>query len=134
LNPTTAASVAFGSGGTQLRKGPACTDRALYLKVNSNCEVEIVNALGIEGMEVKTKKNSNNKNNDDDDATAVVGVVQQLDSYQKDKDTSSCPRLISTAKGNKTNASMTHYAKHVCKHDNQCSRYNANTEGLKVKS
>lgn len=31
LNPTTAAGVAFGSGGTQLRKGSAYTDRALYV-------------------------------------------------------------------------------------------------------
>lgn len=32
LNPSTAAGVALGSGGTQLRKGPAYTDRAMYIK------------------------------------------------------------------------------------------------------
>ena len=55
LNPTTAAGVAFGSGGTQVRKGPAYTERALYLKVTTNKWkekiVEVVNTLGIEGME-----------------------------------------------------------------------------------
>ena len=34
LNPTTAAGVAFGSGGVYVRKGPARTDRALYCKDN----------------------------------------------------------------------------------------------------
>ena len=55
LNPTTAAGVALGSGGTQVRKGPAYTERALYLKVTTNKWkekiVEVVNTLGIEGME-----------------------------------------------------------------------------------
>jgi D-lactate dehydrogenase len=55
LNPTTAAGVAFGSGGTQVRKGPAYTERALYLHVETNKWndkiVKIVNSLGIEGME-----------------------------------------------------------------------------------
>jgi D-lactate dehydrogenase len=54
LNPTTAAGVAFGSGGTQLRKGPAYTERALYLKVTTNKwkenVVEVVNTLGVEGI------------------------------------------------------------------------------------
>lgn len=55
LNPTTAAGVAFGSGGTQIRKGPAYTERALYLRVETNKWkekiVKVVNTLGIEGME-----------------------------------------------------------------------------------
>jgi D-lactate dehydrogenase (quinone) len=36
LNPTTAAGVAFGSGGTQLRKGPVYTERLLYARVDEN--------------------------------------------------------------------------------------------------
>ena len=55
LNPTTAAGVAFGSGGTQLRKGPAYSDRALYLTVSETKwgerQVHVVNTLGIEGLE-----------------------------------------------------------------------------------
>jgi D-lactate dehydrogenase (quinone) len=54
LNPTTAAGVAFGSGGTQIRKGSAYTERALYLRVSKNRwkenVVEVVNTLGIEGI------------------------------------------------------------------------------------
>jgi len=50
LNPTTAAGVAFGSGGTQLRKGSAYTDRAMYITVDQNKwgenVVKVVNTLG----------------------------------------------------------------------------------------
>ena len=49
LNPTTAAGVAFGSGGTQLRKGPVYTERLLYAKVNADGSVEVVNTLGLKG-------------------------------------------------------------------------------------
>ena len=54
LNPTTAAGVAFGSGGTQCRKGPAYTERALYLKITENKwqeqQIELVNTLEIDGL------------------------------------------------------------------------------------
>ena len=49
LNPTTAAGVAFGSGGTQLRKGPVYTERLLYAKVNADGKVEVVDSLGLKG-------------------------------------------------------------------------------------
>ena len=55
LDPTTAAGVAFGSGGTQVRKGPAYTDRVLYITVSptkwGDPEVKIVNTLGIKGLD-----------------------------------------------------------------------------------
>lgn len=58
LNPTTAAGVSLGSGGTQCRKGPAYTERALYLTVETNKWkeriVKVINTLGIEGMEDPT--------------------------------------------------------------------------------
>ena len=47
LNPSVAAGVAFGSGGTQLHKGPAYTERALYCRVTADGEVELVNELGV---------------------------------------------------------------------------------------
>lgn len=47
LNPTVAAGVAFGSGGTQVRKGPVFTERALYCRVDENGKVQIVNTTGI---------------------------------------------------------------------------------------
>lgn len=39
--------MAFGSGGTQLRKGPVYTERLLYAKVNADGKVELVNTLGL---------------------------------------------------------------------------------------
>jgi len=47
LNPSVAAGIAFGSGGTQVRKGPAYTERVLYAKVGKDGKVEVVNNLGI---------------------------------------------------------------------------------------
>ncbi|KAL1507651.1 hypothetical protein AB1Y20_007268 [Prymnesium parvum] len=51
LNPTTAAGVAFGSGGTQLRKGPVYTERLLYVRVNEQGKAEVVNTLGLRGTQ-----------------------------------------------------------------------------------
>ena len=47
LNPSTAAGVAFGSGGTQLRKGPVYTERVLYARVSDHGKVEVVDTLGL---------------------------------------------------------------------------------------
>ena len=56
LNPTTAAGVALGSGGTHCcRKGSAYTDRALYVCTYKDkwgdLQVQVVNTLGIAGIE-----------------------------------------------------------------------------------
>ena len=52
LNPSVAAGLAFGSGGTQMRKGPAYTDRALYVKVKEDGKtLEVINTLGIQGFD-----------------------------------------------------------------------------------
>ena len=42
LNPSVAAGVAFGSGGTQIHKGPAFTNRALYVRVGAGGKMELV--------------------------------------------------------------------------------------------
>ncbi|CAE7655006.1 dld [Symbiodinium pilosum] len=47
LNPSVAAGIAFGSGGTQVHKGPAYTDRALFCRITEGGEVELVNTLGL---------------------------------------------------------------------------------------
>ncbi|CAK9104719.1 unnamed protein product [Durusdinium trenchii] len=47
LNPSVAAGVSYGSGGTQIRKGPAFTDRALFCRVKADGEVELVDTLGL---------------------------------------------------------------------------------------
>ena len=49
LNPTVAAGVAFGSGGTQLRKGPVYTERLLYAAVGADGKVTLHNTLGVRG-------------------------------------------------------------------------------------
>ena len=57
LNPSVAAGVAYGSGGTQIRKGPAFTERALYCRVKADGAVELVDTLGlkVKGEQVKRK-------------------------------------------------------------------------------
>lgn len=47
LNPSVAAGVSYGSGGTQIRKGPAFTERALFCRVKADGEVELVDTLGL---------------------------------------------------------------------------------------
>lgn len=47
LNPSVAAGICYGSGGTQMRKGPAFTNRALYCKVGKDGEVTLVDTLGL---------------------------------------------------------------------------------------
>lgn len=126
LNPTTAAGVAFGSGGTQCRKGPAFTERALYLKVipdkYGKSVVTIVNRLGIEGFDAEEGELTYHG--------GVHGVITDVDKY------------VSAVKGEvertmkKSNKSYglqpSHdlkYKEKLCKLDNQVSRFNADTTG-----
>ena len=59
LNPTVAAGVAFGSGGTQMRKGPVFTERALWCKVDADGAVRVYNTTGIE-MATRTTDGASN--------------------------------------------------------------------------
>jgi D-lactate dehydrogenase (quinone) len=127
LNPTTAAGVAFGSGGTQCRKGPAWTERALYLKVvpdkyGKNI-VKIVNRLGIEGFD-------DQEGEFESELKSNKGILHQLDQYVavvKGEHSSTMK------KSNKTygmeSAHDIYYKDNLCKLDNQVSRYNADTKG-----
>ena len=123
LNPTTAAGVAFGSGGTQLRKGPAYTDRALYLRVKQNKFgeniVEVVNTLGIKGIE------------DDDFPYQKGNVIDQLDLYQNDVRNGYSRAMASSSDSpnGRAPASDSSYADHVCTLDDSVSRYNADCKG-----
>ena len=47
LNPTVAAGVAFGSGGTQMRKGPVFTERALWCSIDEEGMVELHDTTGL---------------------------------------------------------------------------------------
>jgi D-lactate dehydrogenase len=130
LNPTTAAGVAFGSGGTQLRKGPAYTDRALYAKVFQDKwgknVIEIVNTLGIEGIE------------DTDFVDKSVGsAIEQLDIYAHDVKTGYTRPMASSSNSEHGTAmaSARHYPYHVCKcnndeEGNSVARSNSDTNGI----
>mmetsp|Transcript_4894 Transcript_4894/g.7436 ORF Transcript_4894/g.7436 Transcript_4894/m.7436 type:complete len:696 (+) Transcript_4894:104-2191(+) len=128
LNPTTAGGVAFGSGGTQLRKGPAFTDRALYVKVSENKwgkrVVEVVNTLGIEGIE------------DTDFVNNSGNTVEQLDIYAHDIKMGYTRPMAQSSKSvhGKGKASDTDYPNIVCecgndRKGNTVSRCNADTKG-----
>jgi D-lactate dehydrogenase (quinone) len=134
LNPTTAAGVAFGSGGTQVRKGPAYTERALYLKIHQNkwkeFVVETVNTLGIAGME-----------DDDELLTSQTGRQRKMDSIPSRLDTWSrwiqggFERQMKHSKKESPHgrapASDVDYAHRLCQHTDKdtVSRYNADTRG-----
>jgi D-lactate dehydrogenase len=123
LNPTTAAGVALGSGGTQLRKGPSYTDRAMYIKVHRNKfgenVVEIVNNLGILGIE------------DENFQEGKGGAVDQLDAYQLDVK-EGFTRAMARSSDSKNGSACAHdasYAHQICVQDHNVSRYNANCSG-----
>eukprot|EP00548_Thalassiothrix_antarctica_P005839 CAMPEP_0194154390 /NCGR_PEP_ID=MMETSP0152-20130528/60460_1 /TAXON_ID=1049557 /ORGANISM="Thalassiothrix antarctica, Strain L6-D1" /LENGTH=500 /DNA_ID=CAMNT_0038860449 /DNA_START=433 /DNA_END=1935 /DNA_ORIENTATION=+ len=126
LNPTATAadSVAFGSGGTQLRKGPAYTDRAMYIRVEQNKfgqnVVKVINQLGIKGIE------------DEDFHEGKGNAVEQLEAYQRDiKDGYSRAMAVSSRSPNgQAKAHDTNYVDHVCNHNEDVSRYNADCSGI----
>jgi D-lactate dehydrogenase len=124
LNPTTAAGVAFGSGGVYVRKGPARTDRALYCKVTRNKwgenVVNIVNTLGIEGLEDEDFLNGSGE--------TAVGA---LDVYATDirQGYRRVMAKSSDSKHGRAKASDADYQNKVCECTNAVSRYNADTSG-----
>jgi len=127
LNPTTAAGVAFGSGGTQIRKGPSCTERALYLKVNEQGQVKVVNTLGIKDLDSQEGEFEFVSDNDRD------GVIPDLDSFidtfdgatvQNDKN------FRSNATYGTSQSHVTNYKNILCTINDNLTRFNADTEGL----
>lgn len=102
LNPSVGAGIAFGSGGTQLRKGPVYTERALYCRVTAKGEVEVVDQLGLLSSSQKD----------------LFAKVQS----GKIKDADVDPAC-------KQQASDTGYQRHVCEIDGKVSRFNADTKG-----
>ena len=123
------AGVSLGSGGTQLRKGPAYTDRALYAKVCQNKwgkrEVKVVNTLGIEGIE------------DSDFPNNSGSCVEQLDIYANDVKTGYSRPMARSSNSvyGKAKASDRDYPNIVCECGNDhkgsgVSRFNADTKGI----
>lgn len=126
LNPTTAAGVAFGSGGTQMRKGPAFTERALYLKVIPDkfgkSTVKVINTLGVKGLDSEEGEFDSHIRHD--------GVIRQLDSYiaaVKSGITKTMKKSNNTH--GKKPASDTEYRSRICKHGKEVNRFNADTSG-----
>eukprot|EP00536_Pseudo-nitzschia_multiseries_P002428 jgi/Psemu1/183545/e_gw1.32.163.1 len=126
LNPTTAAGVAFGSGGTQSRKGPAFTDRALYLKVQPDKYgkhiVKVVNTLGIEDLDSEEGEFVAHKGLD--------GVIPKLDSYIDviKNQTDNTMKKSNNTYG-KDQCHDRNYKEKVCTLDQNVSRCNADTSG-----
>jgi len=126
LNPTTAAGVAFGSGGTQSRKGPAFTERALYLKVVPDKYgkhiVKIVNTLGIEELDSEEGEFVAHKGLD--------GVIPKLDTYinvVKNEQDNTMKKSNNTYGKDQCHDSK--YKEKLCTLDNNVSRFNADTSG-----
>lgn len=126
LNPTTAAGVAFGSGGTQMRKGPAFTERALYLKVGHDkfgkSVVKVVNTLGIKGLDGEEGEFESHLRHD--------SIIRQLDQYIS---TIQAGVKSTMKKSNdtfgKNPASDTEYKSRLCRHGREVNRFNADTKG-----
>lgn len=120
LNPTTAAGVAFGSGGVYVRKGPARTDRALYCKVLRNKfgenVITVVNTLGVEGLEDSDFQEGSGEN-----------AISRLDTYANDVK-QGYKRVMAKSSKSKhglANASDTGYQNTVCECKKEVSRFNA---------
>ena len=99
--------MAFGSGGTQLRKGPVYTERALYCKVLADGTVSVVNTLAVKP------------------APGAPGSL--LQSIQDGAVVEDAASEFAGAP-----ASDVTYPAQVCTLDGNVSRYNADTNGLEV--
>jgi D-lactate dehydrogenase (quinone) len=103
LNPTVSAGVAFGSGGTQIRKGPAYTEQALWCRVNTDGQVEVVNT--IEGISGSTEEELL----DNVENGVIFGDAKKTHAASSDAD---------------------RYRQHVCQIDDTVARCNADTTGI----
>jgi D-lactate dehydrogenase (quinone) len=135
LNPTTAAGISLGSGGTQMRKGPAYTERALYLKVLPDKfgkpTVRVVNTLGIKDLDLEEGEFDAHLGHD--------GIVRTLDKYVASIKAGPNNKLWKMKRSNETYgtkpASDTEYKRRLCQQSSAnndskaVNRYNADTRG-----
>ncbi|CAB9507578.1 Quinone-dependent D-lactate [Seminavis robusta] len=129
LNPTTAAGIALGSGGTQcLRKGPAFTTRALYLRISQDAKwkqpvVQVVNTLGIKQFTTqKPIVGSDSKH---------YNAVYKLDAYTETiKRGYHYPQMCHTDANCHDPAHNHNYPHDLCHHNDQVTRFNADTHGI----
>ena len=123
LNPSVAAGIALGSGGTQIRKGPVYTDRVLYAKVSEDGrDVEVVNTLGVH-IDFSDKKNISKVAAD----TNTDSVIEHLSSPAEDllrMRVNSSTTMHGTAA-----ASSPDYSNQLCVFNENVARYNGDTRG-----
>ena len=126
LNPTVGAGVAYGSGGTQCRKGPAYTERALYLKVVPDQlgvkVVKVVNTLGITDLDEEEGEFTSHLGH--------RGVIRAMDAYVRAVKGNYDNRMKRSNKGRygTAAASQLGYKQQLCQNDDdQVCRYNADT-------
>lgn len=130
LNPTVGAGVSFGSGGTQLRKGPVYTERVLYVRIGSSGQVEIVDTLGLKLVDA-TKKELALPEVPIKDRLALLDDIRVQDESKR-------PNLMSIlvtsvfskfSKKDAVGSDSERYRKEVCKNDSNVTRYNGDTRG-----
>ena len=107
LNPSVAAGVAFGSGGTQMRKGPAYTERSVYAKVNANGRVEVVDTIGFASASTEDE------------------LLERLETSE-----TLSPEDIRKAARAVPASNAKEYGRHICRLDKNISRWNADTSGI----
>lgn len=128
LNPTTAAGVAFGSGGTQCRKGPAYTERSLYLKISTNkwqeTIVETVNTLALQGLPAEDPFPPGRARKHLDSAAHHIDTLSRWIQTGLDR-----TMRYTTPNCTLRASSSAEYANQLCQHHTAVNRYNADTTG-----
>lgn len=120
LNPSVAAGIAFGSGGTQLKKGPVYTERALYCRVCEDGTVELVNELGLEAVPDGVHEVPAGGSLDGGALGSVLSAVEGG---------AAAGEALATAKKCARKAADTDYPSKVVQLDRSVSRFNADTRG-----
>lgn len=119
--------MAFGSGGTQCRKGPAFTERALYLKISTNkwneCIIDTVNTLDVDGLEDRKDVLKRNYRDPMDSVPYRLDTFGRYITERGDRD------MYYTSKDCHRVASDTTYAQRLCELSSSVNRANADTHG-----
>ena len=121
LNPTVAAGVSLGSGGSQMRKGPVYTERALWCSIENDGTVQIHNTLGI-GTEMNDKD--------------LLNTIDQGNFVETNTTTTTAattpppPPPPSPPPPLPPASDAISYCKSLCQINDQVSRYNADTRGI----
>ncbi len=103
LNPSVAAGIALGSGGTLMRKGPTYTERVLYARVTADGKVQVVDTLDLAK-----------------DPGSNLSSVELLDSGVP----------VKLGKSDRQASDAVRYASSLAHHDASVTRFNADTRGI----